>query len=162
MGRQARDIGAALEAELAKAAKALTLEIAKEARKATPVDTGHARANWVPSIGVPHRGEVGDKSAAQAGAASVLRYSLKDGSLYVANGVPYIQRLNNGHSKQAPRLFVEAAVDRAHATIQARYRGRIEVGKGEVQVGAAGVDELGVAAAGNLADAYNPFGGDDE
>jgi hypothetical protein len=160
VGRQARAIGDRIKAELAKAAKALTLEIAKEARKATPVDTGHARANWVPSVGSPHRGEVNDPSAAQAGAAVVLRYELSQGPLFVSNGVPYIQRLNHGHSKQAPRLFVEAAVDRAHAKIQERYRGRIDVSKGVVQVGAAGVNELGGAMAGNLADAFNPFGGD--
>ncbi len=155
MGTQAQAIGEQLRKQLELAAKALTLEIDKELRKSTPVDTGHARANWVPSIGTPHTGEVAGQAAQDAGVAQVLRFKLGDGFLYVSNGVPYITALNYGHSKQAPRLFVEAAVDRALATIQARYAGRIVIDRASFLGSTpSGVEYLGYEAL----RAHSPFG----
>ena len=176
MGRQSQAIGAAMRREVEQACKALVLEINRELRKSgsgTPVDTGHARANWVPSIGVPFEGEVGARPAGgrdsggrfagnsenAAGVAAVMRFKLGDGVLYLSNNVPYINRLNYGHSKQAPRLFIEACVDRALATIQARYDGRVGFDRASVLGSTAGGQEyLGAESAGNLADAYSPFG----
>ena len=151
---QAAAIGAELRALVAQACIALVLEINRELIKATPVDTGHARANWVPSIGQPTIGEFGSSGEQQQGLARVLSFKLADGVLYISNGVPYIQRLNAGHSTQAPSLFVEAAVDRAYATIQARYASKgIDLGRGGFQ------SQIGGEGAGNLASAYSPFGG---
>lgn len=114
-----------IEAAIERAAKAAILEINRELRKSgtgTPVDTGHARANWIPSVGSPNTTEHAGSStsAQQAGEAEVLSFKLGQGMLYITNVVPYIRRLNNGSSKQAPRLFVEAAVDRALATVRAK------------------------------------------
>ena len=126
--------------------KALTLEIDKELRRATPVDTGHARANWVPSVGAPHVGEVEGAGSHAAGVGSVLRFKLGDGALWVSNGVEYVHILNYGTSNQAPPLWIEAAVDRAVATIQARYNVSIDIDR--------------PTGADNLAATYSPFGGD--
>lgn len=154
MGAGAERIRERLRKQLETIFKALTLEIDKELRKATPVDTGFARANWVPSVGAPHVGSaevvrvartVGSAEHA-TGVAQVLSFKLEDGTTWVSNSAAYIQALNYGHSKQAPPLFVEAAVDRAVATIQARYNVRIDIDRptgGE-----------------NLASAYNPLGDD--
>lgn len=154
---QAKAIAAALERETAKAIKALILEIDANLRKATPVDTGHARASWVPSIGSPSSAEPSGKSSSEheAGVASVLRYKLGDGDLYVSNNVPYIHQLNLGHSKQAPVGFVEAAIDQAQATIQQRYSGLAI----DIATRGAGTfsDDAGGAAAENLAEAYSPL-----
>lgn len=87
---------------------------------ATPVKTGHARANWHPTIGTPNNGELDAEDRAggatiAAGARVLARYP-KEGKLppiYVQNAVPYIEALNNGHSKQAPAGFVEKAVQAA-------------------------------------------------
>jgi hypothetical protein len=130
---QAKAIGDQIRALVSRACKELVLEIVKELIKSTPVDTGHARANWVPSIGEPFASEVGDASAQQAGITTVLTFKLGDGVLYVSSNVPYITALNYGHSQQAPAMFVEAAVDRAFAKVNARYKGRIEIGRGEPQ-----------------------------
>lgn len=48
---------------------------------ATPVDTGEARRGW--------------------------RLSMTEKGYRFVNQVPYIQSLNNGHSKQAPVRFIE-------------------------------------------------------
>lgn len=151
---------AKVRAFLANALKQLVLEINRELRQngspGTPVDTGHARANWVPSVGRPFEQEVDGTSgaAASSGIAEVLAFKLGDGWLYVSNNVPYIQQLNRGHSKKAPALFVEQCVARAQATIERK----LEVSFGRLEVW----NDGGGAAADNLASAYSPFGGDDD
>lgn len=109
-----------LDAHIERAAKALIIEIARELKRSTPVDTGHARANWIPSIGSPNTAEDSSGALAQAGAALVAAYKLSSGKLFVTNVVPYIRRLNEGSSTQAPALFVESAVKRAVATIRSK------------------------------------------
>lgn len=92
----------------------------------TPVDTGWARANWIPSVSAPasalrdpgsrdaRAASVGGASSAQAaGQADVLGYKLSRGPVYVSNNVPYIVRLNEGSSRQAPKGFVQAAIAKA-------------------------------------------------
>lgn len=145
MGAQARAIGDRLKRHIESIFKALTLEIDKELRKSTPVDTGHARANWVPSVGSPHVAVVEGLAAHAAGVGRVLRFKLGDGSLWVSNAVEYVQILNYGTSSQAPPLWIEAAVDRAVATIQQRYNVKIDIDR---PVGE------------GLASAYSPFADD--
>ena len=147
----------ALRVQTAKAAKALVLEIDRELRRATPIDTGHARRNWVPSVGAPSETESGDDSAHAAGLAEVLAYKLGDGSMWVANNVPYIQSLNYGHSDQQPAGFVERAIDTALARVQAKYAGTaIDVSS----LRGAFAGAVGGTGAGNMAAAYSPFGDD--
>lgn len=156
MGKQADAIGVNLRKEIALAASALTLEIDSELRKVTPVDTGHARRNWVPSVGQPYTGTNGE-AAHDAGVAAVLRH---DGSvpLWVSNNVPYITRLNYGHSKQQPAGFVERAVALALQTIEQKFAAKnIDVS----DLTGRARSEMGAAAAGNMASAYSPFGGDE-
>lgn len=161
MGKQAAAIGERLHAELTNACKALALEIVKELKRktvGTPVDTGHARANWIPSVGVPNTTESpGNSTAAQtAGVAQVLSFKLGDGVLWVSNAVPYVPILNRGSSTQAPPLFIEAAIDRALVTVQARYAGKLDISDL-----ASGVrSQLGAEGATNMASAYSPFGDD--
>lgn len=161
MGAQSARIGDAMRAHVGAAAKMLALQIVAELKKhpgagGTPVATGHARANWVPSVGAPHAGE--DSGAASAaGTAQIMAYVLEQGPLWVSNNVPYIRFLNYGSSQQAPAMFVEAAVMRAFAFVEAKL-GR------EAVAGIRSSYEQGVsgAAAGNLASAYNPLGGSDD
>jgi hypothetical protein len=81
----------------------------------TPVDTGWARSNWLPSVGVPRRETVGepgslDTGAAGLGQSEVVDWKIADGPIYITNNVPYIRRLNAGSSTQAPAGFVESAI----------------------------------------------------
>ncbi len=99
--------------------KQLVIETTAEVVKATPVDTGWARANWIPSIGESFESTSGSKQAVtssrqEAGVADVLaNYSLKRGNLFITNNVPYITMLNEGSSAQAPSGFVQQSIARA-------------------------------------------------
>ncbi len=147
-----------LTALIERAAKSLVLELDRQLRMrstGTPVDTGHARANWVPSIGAPFRSEVSGTSSAEhdTGVAQVLGYKLASGQmLYVSNNVPYIRRLNDGWSQQAPALFVEACIDRAIARTKEKLG--VDFGRTGFQ------SSVGAAGAENMASAYSPFAED--
>jgi hypothetical protein len=118
MGAQAARIGEQLRKEIALAIKMLALEIVRELKRATPVDTGHARRNWIASVGSRNEFEAVSDAAYEAGIAAVLSYQLADGVIWVSNVVPYIERLNNGTSTQSPAGFVEIAIDRAMTTVR--------------------------------------------
>lgn len=81
----------------------------------TPVDTGRARGNWQVAIGVENvNGESGvlDKGGASTvtqGGATIARQQGFQ-KILIQNNVPYIGRLNDGHSKQAPAGYVEGTL----------------------------------------------------
>jgi hypothetical protein len=119
-----------LERFLDRVIRKLVLDIVANLRSApssgfgTPVDTGWARANWVPRVGSPPTGTVGTREQAENGvinasAAEVelariaTTYSFRQGRVYITNNVPYITRLNEGYSRQAPRGFVQKAIAKA-------------------------------------------------
>lgn len=91
---------------------------------ATPVDTGRARSNWLASIDAP-RFDTRDPVAAGAAAtgpamaeaiAVIQGYNGdRNREVRLANNLPYIGRLDEGYSAQAPagfiRLAVQAGVD---------------------------------------------------
>lgn len=94
----------------------------------TPIDTGWASANWLPSIGQPKivdgmpsnpkegptPGEVAARARMAAdGQNDVLSWRLEDGPIFSTNNVPYILPLNDGHSPQSPRGFVQVAIEKA-------------------------------------------------
>ena len=97
----------------AEVVKKLTLDVTANLIETTPVDTGHARANWVPKIGQPERGEQASAAAQVAGQAAVATATAISQPVYVSNNVPYITRLNDGSSTQAPKGFVQRAIRRA-------------------------------------------------
>ncbi len=103
----------------------ITLDVTANLIEGTPVDTGWAQANWVPSIGQPALKDlppvrpddsqvVADATARQQGTmAGILGYALKMGQVFVTNNVPYILRLNDGSSTKAPVGFVQQAIAKA-------------------------------------------------
>ncbi len=106
----------------------MALDVVANLRKAgaeggTPVDTGWARANWIPSMGgEPASTPSGTQesvdtaeAATQVGIGSLLGYKLLLGPVFITNNVPYILKLNDGHSGQAPVGFVQAAITAAVA-----------------------------------------------
>jgi hypothetical protein len=155
MGAQSARIGAALRKRATNVVRMLALEIDAELRRATPVDTGHARRNWIPSVGTPNVAEANDESARASGLAEVMRYQLAAGSLWVANVVPYIRALNYGHSQQEPAGFVERAIDIAMAKVRAK-------GGDVADMQRQFRDEIGGDGASGLAGSYSPFGGSDD
>lgn len=91
----------------------------------TPVDTGRARGNWQASSGAPATGEITrtDKaggsviSAEQASILTAEPYSV----IYLTNNVPYILKLEDGSSQQAPQGMVAVTL----AELEAQFA-RIE------------------------------------
>jgi hypothetical protein len=90
----------------------------------TPVDTGWARANWLPSVGEPRiidasvrkpqPADVAARGAVQQmGLNQLLGWKLEDGPIFDSNNVTYIGVLNAGHSKQSPPGFVQLALVKA-------------------------------------------------
>jgi hypothetical protein len=164
VGGQAAAIGREIRAHIEKAAKALVLQIARELRLnpgqgGTPVDTGHARANWIASVSAPSESVVAgaESSGYQQGVAQIAAYVLEQGPLWLVNNVPYIRALNYGHSEQAPALFVEAAVDRALAAVEKMFgAGAVGFTRGDFQ------SSVGAEGAENIASHYSPFGGSDD
>ena len=111
--RQAILIVSDLKRTVGDAVKKLTLDVTANLIETTPVDTGHARANWVPSIGQPSRSEQASAAAQVSGQAAVATAREIAQPVYVSNNVPYITRLNEGSSTQAPAGFIQRAIRRA-------------------------------------------------
>jgi len=103
----------------------LVLQVTAELTRDTPIDTGWASVNWLPNLDRPLTRPAGARegvtSAVQgAGEAQVAsRYRLP-GTVHITNNVPYIEDLNDGFSDQAPEGFVEKAMERAIAIVEAR------------------------------------------
>lgn len=86
---------------------------------ATPIDTGQARFNWNASLNRPDYSTdmVGfskyGRTTAWAGKMSTSMMTINraafNDSIYISNALPYIQKLNDGWSAQAPRDYVRIA-----------------------------------------------------
>ncbi|HDH03423.1 MAG TPA: hypothetical protein ENH15_04175, partial [Actinobacteria bacterium] len=77
----------------------LSLDVVANLVQTNPVDTGWSRSNWIPSIGTVATKPFGSKidvsgTAQQAGSAKLLSYTRDKGTVFIANNVPYIVRLN--------------------------------------------------------------------
>lgn len=89
----------------------------------TPVDTGRARGNWNLSSGSPDtetdESATSSRSAMQVKKAkSVASVAVRVGKdIYITNNLPYIRRLEYGHSQQS-----EAMVRRTMSEIRAKYQ----------------------------------------
>lgn len=80
-----------LRREVAGSVTSLAQEIYQEIVRTTPKDKGTARANWTKPP------KVGDDN-----------YNV----VVTTNPLPYIEPLERGHSKQAPRGFIQPAIDK--------------------------------------------------
>ena len=120
----------------------LASEIRTALVKANPVDTGWARANWIPSIGRPFRGNNRQLSQearrsrasgaeAQGDAATnqiSSRYDTSQGSVYISNNVPYITPLNERGSSRsggvsgvgAGPLWIQSTINATVARVRSR------------------------------------------
>lgn len=77
---------------------------------------GRARANWIPSVGSPATAPVDRRDKSGASTIALLTqltssYKPEDGPVFITSNLPYIERLNDGHSTQAPAGFVEMAIE---------------------------------------------------
>ena len=109
-------LGDELEAIVNGDARAAALSLLTGLVKTTPVDTGRAKGNWFVSTGAPNRSVDKERRAGQAnsqGQQVILSAEKEDfPTITISNNLPYIQRLNDGHSTQAPKKFVESEIIR--------------------------------------------------
>jgi len=80
--------------------------------KLTPVDTGRARMNWMAGVNAPGDGGVKE---------TIARARLGD-SLFLTNNLPYIEALEYGSSKQAPKGMVRVTVTQFKQTVKKQVR----------------------------------------
>jgi transposase len=82
-------------------------EIFKRVVQRTPVDTGAARGNWIPSTGSPSEEitDNKDKSGNQTlqKIKSVVEQAKGDDSLFLANNLPYLPKLEYGGYPKNPK-----------------------------------------------------------
>ncbi len=112
-------ISVELESDINEVVRKTTSKILKGEVLGTPVDTGEARGGWQTSIGRPILAESGvlDKSGSFTIAAGLAIIECARTIIYqtmwITINVKHIFPLNNGHSKQAPVMFIERAIVRA-------------------------------------------------
>lgn len=84
--------------------------------KASPVDTGRFRMNWMASGGTPAAGttDATDKSGSTAtgNATSFVLKATDWREFTLTNNLPYAQRLEYGWSQQAPQGMVRTNISR--------------------------------------------------
>lgn len=88
-----------------KMGRGLGLEALRRVMRKNPVDTGLSRANWNVSRGEPDYSTTVSTSESTAmirGRMTIRPWQITKADLFVSNGVPYIERLEDGWSQQAP------------------------------------------------------------
>ena len=99
-----------------RAARKITLDAFSEVILMSPVDTGRFRGNWQTAIGSAPSGtiEATDPSGNTviAKVSGVVAGVTPGDVIYMANNLPYAQRLESGWSGQAPAGMVRLTVQR--------------------------------------------------
>ena len=107
-----------------KVMRGVALEAQAKIMKRTPVDTGRARANWNTTVGDPDtsvrmdasKGDVGPKK--KEGEAVIRATKFSEGErVFIANGLPYVEFLEHGSSKQAPSGMVSVTMAELKPTL---------------------------------------------
>tara|TARA_R110000803_G_scaffold95395_2_gene163355 strand:+ start:1931 stop:2308 length:378 start_codon:yes stop_codon:yes gene_type:complete len=102
--------------EINREARALGINLLNGLTRVTPVDTGRARGNWFVGINKSNRSIDQERKAAQAiidGVSDITSSKFLDyPEIVLSNNLPYIERLNDGYSLQAPKKFIESEIDR--------------------------------------------------
>jgi hypothetical protein len=87
----------------------------------TPVDTGRARGNWIPTVNNPAGSvlDVTDKAGTMAlSKIGAVTLTAPGNIYYLVNNLPYINRLEYGWSKQAPIGMVRVNVENFQAALR--------------------------------------------
>lgn len=100
--------------------------------RGTPVDEGYHRSNWVITVGGPFNAEIttpyspgkhlginetGNADGAIQQGRAALKGHREGVAIYVTNNGRAIETLNDGYSQQAPKNFVELALQQASLRI---------------------------------------------
>lgn len=104
-------IAAKTGARMETVARKVAFELFGAVVRKSPVDTGRFRANWNVSYG--DASVTTTASTNQSRALTEVSKTLTlpvGGVMYLANGLPYAVRLENGYSKQAPVGMVRTSL----------------------------------------------------
>lgn len=93
--------------------KATATQVFKDIVINTPVDTGRAQRNWHASTGTPSQSIDGDTGDIEQ---EINAMRLED-TVYLANNLPYIEPLEQGHSQQQPSGWVRSTVAKGQAIL---------------------------------------------
>lgn len=109
-GRLIKAVESDVEAQADKVYRRKVLRVFRGIIKKTPVDTGRARGNWFATVNSPYRGSPigsrGQKLTRRDTLEQVRKGRLKLRPYYLSNNLPYIERLEFGHSKRMPRGMI--------------------------------------------------------
>lgn len=96
-----------------KLTKRITGEMLQQVVVATPIDTSAARQNWRVGVGaINPTADTKDTDGSGQGAINRGIATIQSGGgigkiVYLSNSLKYIEKLNNGHSMQAPKNFMQ-------------------------------------------------------
>ena len=82
----------------------------------TPVDSGRAIGNWQASAEKPKLTKV--ERFGESGALAEVQQNMTEGTMYLTNNLPYIERLEYGYSQKSPDGMVRKNVARVGAIIK--------------------------------------------
>lgn len=110
-------IAVELEDEVNKLTRVISLNLLRSLVKLTPVDTGRAKGNWFVSSSERSNRSLGEfrraRQAITAGTATIHNViNQRYPTITISNNLPYIEKLEQGSSDQAPAGFVELALQR--------------------------------------------------
>ena len=99
--------------------KETVLTVVGSVAEDTPILSGQAQSNWLTSVSNPKRFWIANawqnagwyESLAMAQDATQNLRSTD--VIHITNNLPYIVKLNQGYSRQAPAMYVESAILRA-------------------------------------------------
>jgi len=134
LGRRMRRIADIVEDNSTEVVRGTALVADQVVVQGTPVLSGRARSGWDVDIGLepssvpqsdPSSPEAGTAEALAKGRAVIERWKVGQPGIYISNGLPYIRRLEDGYSAQAPAGMVTdaAAAARDFANRQKLLRG---------------------------------------
>lgn len=98
----------------------LALRIDARVVQETPVDTSEARSAWIVSDGRPNDAEINMRNpgAAIAQGAGEISRAKPYTELFIQNTKPYIEKLNEGSSLQAPAKYIDRIIEQEVAREQ--------------------------------------------
>ena len=116
-----------LDSDVNQVTRAVALGMLRDLVLLTPVDTGRARGNWQVSEGSFKSGEVdrldksGGSTISEGSAEIAATTNIDYPTIWLVNNLPYIQRLDEGSSDQAPTGMTSTALKRAK-TLQVKLK----------------------------------------
>jgi len=93
----------------------VALEVLRRVVMRTPVESGRAKGNWQTSVGTPIEREIertdkGGGSVISSAVSVIESWESDNVSIFLMNNLPYIGRLEDGYSSQAPAGMVKITV----------------------------------------------------